>query len=195
MTPVSYIEAVLPEDMRSIRVLGVDHDLRELVRIPRASEADLDDVLHDHVERTMTWKKILALLKNEANDASDALDTQKNKLFNAYYLNLENSEREELARCVHDEESIQRDEWRRIKHVRDRMSSTPERMVKVRWRRNFTDDRVWSLVRSDDTYVEHLTALRKARRKVSVVEAVVDALEHRMRCLSHLCARARLNAS
>lgn len=170
----------------SVTLLGREIDLAKEVAIPRGE--DLDTLLYDQPERKAAWDRIVAKCSRLVDKAADELDELKNDRFRQYWNTLEEKERQELVEKVFDETDA--DPFRRKQRVSERVTRGIPKEV-PRWRRNFTDDLVWSYVHSDVAVVDAKRVLRVARNQLAVAQSVRSALEHKMRCISHLCARER----
>jgi hypothetical protein len=104
---------------------------------------------------------------------------------------LEEREREEMRAEPLDEDVV-RDQFRRRVAVK-RAVSQGQRATVGRWRRNFTDDHVWSLVNSDDAITVLRKELRTAKAQLEVAYGIRDALDARTRALTQLVATHRDN--
>ncbi len=190
---ISYLVDRLGEDNLTLIIRGVEYDLRREVAIPRAGDADLDDVLYDHVERKAAWEMIVAHATQDHIAATEAFEEAKQVGYGQVWNTFESQERKELEECLLDEDEVEKDMFRRRKAVQDRLASGPK--VKVRWRRNFTDERVWSWVHQLDEVSAARKKLATAKATLDMARVVLNTLDHRMRCLSHICARDRDNRS
>ena len=171
----------------SITLLGREIDLLGEVVIP--SETDLDDVLYGHPIRVAAWKRIAAKCRRKVDIARDELEQLRADRFRQYWKSLEEQERAEMLETLHDEDTEDRDTFRR-KIVTRRVTAGPPKVV-PRWRRNFTDDLVWGYVNGDDAVITARATLRSTKNQLEIAEAVCTTLDHRARCISHLCARQR----
>jgi hypothetical protein len=183
--PESYAAKMLG-DLDNVEVNGQAVRISKLLRIPHG---DLEGTLYKHVEKVTAWKRILAHCHEALDDANEALEEIKRVRFVHYWQVLEEKERDEMARTLHEADPST-DPFKRKRWVKDRIANgVPERIG--RWRRNFTDDLVWGYVHNDDDVILRRRARRDAKRQLEIAQGIVDALEHRMRCISHLCARDR----
>lgn len=185
-SPQKYLQAVLG-DLKTIEVLGREIDLHAEVGIP--DDEDMEAILADHPIRVAAWKRIVAKCRHLASDAHDHVEELKAERFLAYWAAKEEQEREELTAHGRDE-TAERDTFNRP--VRGRARINEGRIISLgRWRRNFSDDYIWGCVRSDPKVVEARKQHRELKEQLELAEVVVDALEHRARCLSHLAAYHR----
>jgi hypothetical protein len=184
--PGSILREMLGDAVK-VTVLGKPYDLVDEVTIP---PGDLDATLYEHVERVMVWRRILVRCRHRQEQAHDTWKETEGLRFIHYYRELEHREREEMKSFLHDESEAEQDPFRRGRRAAKRVAAGVSASV-GRWRRNFTDDLVWGHVRDDEVVSGLRSAWRTAKRECEVAQAVVDVLEHRMRCISHLCARDR----
>jgi hypothetical protein len=184
-SPEFYLKRVLGAEMDRVSIAGYEYSLEEVVGIPRG---DLEETLYDHSGRVITWKRILSKLRDKLSRCNDDLEHLRRLRFIHYWNALEDKERAEMKNCMYDEDPPT-DPFRRKKHLAARVTHGVERMV--RWRRNFTDELVHAYVHNDADVIEKKRLIRKLKREIGITEAIVDTLEHRMRCISHLCARHR----
>lgn len=187
-SPEKYLQMLLG-DLRHVEIQGRQYDLYEEVSLP-ASE-DMEALLVDQPVRYAAWRRIASACRRDVSEAHDALEEIKSLRFIHYWNHLEEKERAEMAHSVHDEDAV-KDEFNRRVTTRRRVRSGVPLSV-GRWRRNFSDDYVWGYVRNDDDVAKARTAHRVAKEQLDLAETVVEALGHRARCLSHLCAIHRDN--
>ncbi len=185
-TPQSVLERRLGK-FRLLSVRNEEIDLLKEVSIPDA--ADLDQLLHDHVERNLTWKLLLVRARAKHESLKEELDELRSIRFHHYWHARELEEREELRQCLHDEDAP-RDAFRRQQATSRKVTHGNPRAM-GRWRKNFSDDYIWACVGNDEVVLGKRSEVRDARERLDILAAVVDAMEHRMRCISHLCARDR----
>jgi len=127
--------------------------------------------------------------KAALEEAVEALDEKKTVRFTHYWKVLEEQERDEMASNLH-EDTPSSDPFKRKRWAKDRIAKGIPTTV-GRWRRNFTDDLVWGYVHNDDDVILARANRRRAKAQLDIVDGIVETLEHRMRCISHLCARER----
>lgn len=182
--PVAYLTKLLGEDGCVVTMAGKTVDLRDVVALRHRD--DLEEVLAEHPERAAGWRRILAKCRKAWEQANDAYGELRRERFIHYYRHLEDIERKELA-DHYDDETAPRDDFRRKLRATTRVAAGVQGRL-PRWRRNFTDDLVWGYVESDPDVVSARKRLRMAKNEIELALTVVDGLDHRMRCLSHLCA-------
>lgn len=183
--PESYLRTLLGDET-SVTVLDKEVDLLEVVAIPHG---DLEDVLYDHVERVAAWRTVSSRCRSIYNRAVDDHDNIKSARFVHYWGALEEKERQEMAVHLHEDVPSE-DPFKRRRWAKDRVAQGVQKTL-GRWRRNFTDDLVWGYVNNDEAVALKRMHMRKAKKQLDIAEAIVETLEHRMRCISHLCARDR----
>ena len=187
-SPASVIHALFG-DIAEVTILGKAVNLLDLVRIPDG--ADLEELLHENAERRALWGRVLSKCRAAVDKADDDLEHERGVLFHQYWRTLEDREREEMRAEPLDEDVVV-DQFRRRKVLKRRVDGGSKTSV-GRWRRNFSDDLVWSLVHSDDRYQELKKILRKARAQLEVVYGVRDALDVRAKAVMQLAAIQRDN--
>lgn len=183
LTPEAYIESLLGAGA-SVKIDDREIDLAAEVAIPHGE--DIEDLLRDQPVRVAVWKRIRARALRVRDRLRDELKEMESVKFIHYYKAHEETERAEWER-FHGDETEDRDAFGRHKAARDRVARG-ERGASLRWRRNFSDDLVWSYVRSDDEVLEKRAELRRAQNQIELAEVLCEAMDHRGRCLSHLAA-------
>ncbi len=181
-TPESILAAMLG-DRAQVKVLGVSYDLAAHVAIPAG--ADIEALLHEHVERFAGWRRLLTLCRRAVERAQDELDDHRALRFTQYWATCEETERQEMQDHLHDERELVDEPFQRKARAKARLAGG---LTKARWNRNFTDALIHSYVNSDKQTVILKTTLRRAKHELETALAVKDSLEHRARCLSHLAA-------
>ena len=184
--PESIIQARFG-DITEVEILGETVDLIEAVSIPE--DIDIAVALAEHPERRALWARVVSEVKRRTERAKDDLEELRAVRFHQYWQTLEERERAEMVEQTFDEDEA-RDAFRRRKRVQARVSQGVKAVV-GRWRRNFSDELVWSLVNSDDGIIAARKKLRVLKAQQEVAYGVLEALDQRMRCLSHLSALHR----
>lgn len=193
--PELLLERLLPDGMSVLSLFGRTYDLAEQVRIP--ADADFEELLYEHPERAAVWERLTARCHHEVRRAEDELTEQQAKYLTAVWANLEEQERAEMRGTLHDEHELASDppsdpfQGKRKARAAARVANG---MTTARWHRNFSDALVQAYVNRAEPVVAARKALRIARRDLEVARAVVDAMGHRSRCLSHLAALHRDNS-
>jgi hypothetical protein len=185
-SPQKYLQSLLG-DLQEIEILGKPVNLHDEVGIPDGE--DIQDVLADHPLRVVAWKRIVTKCRTLVAESHDALEQLKAENFLHYWRALEEKEREELQQHGRDEDAP-KDAFNR--RIQGKARIAEGRIVSLgRWRRNFSDDYVWGMVRSDDAVIDARRHHRELKDQLEIAVAICDSLEHRARCLSHLASYHR----
>lgn len=187
--PIAFFLTRVGEENRYFEVNGQMVDIAEELAIPRASAADLRDVLYDQNDKKVAWEVVVAHLEHEFELAKAEWNETSHLAFAQSCNTLEANERKEMEDCLYDEDEANLDEFRRRKAVKDRIARGPA--LKVRWRRNFSDDLAWAWAHNQSTVIAAKSKQDTAKHRLGIAKAVLAALEHRMRVLSHLVAKER----
>lgn len=173
-------------DLNRVTVLGREYDLAAEVSIPDG--VPMEDLIDEHVELYAKWKRIAAEVRHAHAAARDELEEWRGLRFMQFWEECEKRERAEMQSSLHDEREMAEDPWRAGTRAKQRVK---QGLTAMRWNRNFTDALITSYVNNDKRITELRTNLRDAKHTLEIVEAITDTLDHRMRCLSHLCALHR----
>jgi hypothetical protein len=182
--PESYLAEALGDLRKVVLNDGTEVDLHGVVRIPKSRE--LLDILNEHPEKVVVWKRLLAAAKAALAELKDELAVLEGAQFDGYWRHFEEQERVEMQNAVYDETD---DPFRRRKATQRHVAHPAG--AAGRWRRNFSDDLIHAHVKTDDKIEALKVKVRAAQDQVNVCSGVCDALEHRMRCLSHISAITR----
>ncbi|MBA3845530.1 MAG: hypothetical protein H0X45_02670 [Planctomycetes bacterium] len=183
--PERHLESQLG-DLRVVNVMGRQYDLHTEVSIPSGSA--MEEAVHDHVERYAKWKRIAAECRRAVETARDELTEWTGLRFMQFWEDCEKRERAEMQSSLHDEAEMAKDPFRAEARAKQRVKNG---LTAMRWNRNFTDALIQSYVNNDKKITDLRTTLRDAKHALEISEAITDTLDHRMRCLSHLCAMHR----
>lgn len=186
--------------MTDVVVLGVTYDLASEVHLPQGG--DVEALLYDNAERVTKWGRLVARCQASVDKARDELETAKAEFFVGVWDELERRERAELKEFLGGDEDDAA-EAAADKAAGDRTFEFRSRAARARkvtggpaacrWRRNFSDDLVHAQVNREPAIVTLKKALRVTKNQLAIAECVLNAVEHRSRCISHLCAIHRDN--
>ncbi len=154
-------------------------------------DADIKDLLYDHAERVALWERVVGKLRRSVSKASEDLEEWRGLRFVQYWTQCEKGERDEMNGHLSDEDEVDKDPFHPGRKAKREAYRIQKGVDAARWRRNFTDDFINSMVSSDAKVVTLKKNLRIAKYELDQALAVREALHHRQTCLNHLAALHR----
>lgn len=192
--------AVLREQLGgldNVVIRGVTYVLSAEVAID--PKADMEELLLDNVERVAKWERLAATCRATVDRLEDELETERSMWTVQFWAALEKGERDEMQAKPHDETELEQDradaaagdDGFKIRRSQRHAARVTMGVAAGRWRRNFSDDILRARVNSAPEMIRARQALREAKSQLHKANCVLRTIEHRSRCISHLCALHR----
>ena len=188
--PESVLKRLLKDKLSTVLICNERVDLLSEVALPK--DVEITDLLSDHAERVLLWDTYVKNCNRDWQKAQDELDEWIGRRGHQYWQQLETQEREEMKSSLHDEDEVDKDTFKGPKSREKRSQYRAQSGLDAgRWRRNFTDDFIKSLVHSDEKIIGLKGDLRKAKARLEQAWAMKNAMSARGMALNQLCAISR----